>query len=420
MAFRSVRFVRLSIMTADPTNSAENADNAGGVSNPASTPERHAAPGSDLAAHDPVEGIGRAPIYISLGLSLGLVAVVLVGARIIGGGAPTVTLSDLPAEHANSEECLQLIDSLPDEVTDLPRAEIAEPAPAGVAAWSEGSSGAGGNYRDQVSLRCGVDIPFQYSQYSHTQVVDADGAASADSSSGDETATEWLEVQDQTPGSTLTTWYTTNRFPTVAVTVDRASVEPAAHGNSGDGGADDGAGGDASEDTSAQNSAAATTREAHKAIAQLTAATEALELREHQPHPAPLSELASGTPEDLATCEPLLAAARNGFTPADGYELYEDTADDTIAWTHPGFEPVVLRCGIADPDVPLGERLQQINEVPWFEDTVLADGTTASTWYPLGREVAVAVSTPQAAAQESLSRITELLKQHTAAAPNAG
>ena len=80
----------------------------------------------------------------------------------------------------------------------------------------------------------------------------------------------------------------------------------------------------------------------------------------------------------------------------------------------------MLRCGIADPDVPLGERLQQINEVPWFEDTVLADGTTASTWYPLGREVAVAVSTPQAAAQESLSRITELLKQHTAAAPNAG
>lgn len=73
------------------------------------------------------------PIYTSLGLSLGLVAVVLAGARIIGGGAPTVTLSDLPAEHADSAECQQLIDSLPDEVADLPRAEIAEPAPAGVA-----------------------------------------------------------------------------------------------------------------------------------------------------------------------------------------------------------------------------------------------------------------------------------------------
>ena len=399
-------FVRLSIMTADPTN---NADSAGGAS-----------PNNELAATDPVEGIGRAPIYTSLGLSLGLVAVVLAGARIIGGGAPTVTLSDLPAEHADSAECQQLIDSLPDEVADLPRAEIAEPAPAGVAAWAAGSSGAGGNYRDQVSLRCGVDTPFQYSEYSHTQVVAADGASSSDnasdSSSDGNTATEWLEVQDQTPGSTLTTWYSTNRFPTVAVTVDRAGNGTAGNDGAGDDGADDGAGGNAK----APDSAAATTREAHKAIAQLTGATEALELRKHQPHPAPLSELASGTPEDLAACQSLISAAQDGFTPAEGYELYNGTAKDTVAWTHPGYEPIVLRCGIADPDVPLGERLQQINEVPWFEDTVLADGTTASTWYPLGREVAVAVSTPQAAAQESLSRITELLKQHTAAAPNTG
>lgn len=391
-------FVRLSIMTADPTNNADSADGA--------------SPDNELAATDPVEGIGRAPIYTSLGLSLGLVAVVLAGARIIGGGAPTVTLSDLPAEHADSAECQQLIDSLPDEVADLPRAEIAEPAPAGVAAWAAGSSGAGGNYRDQVSLRCGVDTPFQYSEYSHTQVVEADGASSSDGN----TATEWLEVQDQTPGSTLTTWYSTNRFPTVAVTVDRAGNGTAGNDGAGDDGTDDGTGGNAK----APDSAAATTREAHKAIAQLTGATEALELRKHQPHPAPLSELASGTPEDLAACQSLISAAQDGFTPAEGYELYDGTAKDTIAWTHPGYEPIVLRCGIADPDVPLGERLQQINEVPWFEDTVLADGTTASTWYPLGREVAVAVSTPQAAAQESLSRITELLKQHTAAAPNAG
>lgn len=394
-------FVRLSIMTADPTDNADSADGA--------------SPDNELAATDPVEGIGRAPIYTSLGLSLGLVAVVLAGARIIGGGAPTVTLSDLPAEHADSAECQQLIDSLPDEVADLPRAEIAEPAPAGVAAWAAGSSGADGNYRDQVSLRCGVDTPFQYSEYSHTQVVAADGASSSDnasdSSSDGNTATEWLEVQDQTPGSTLTTWYSTNRFPTVAVTVDRAG-----NGTAGN----DGAGTDAAGENTEQDSAAATSREAHKAIAQLTGATEALELRKHQPHPAPLSELASGTPEDLAACQSLISAAQDGFTPAEGYELYDGTAKDTIVWTHPGYEPIVLRCGIADPDVPLGERLQQINEVPWFEDTVLADGTTASTWYPLGREVAVAVSTPQAAAQESLSRITELLKQHTAAAPNAG
>ena len=393
-------------MTADPTRSADRTRATDPTNNTDHTGGANSAQRTDSGAAE--ESIGRVPIYVSLGLSLSLVAVVLVGARIIGGGAPTVTLSDLPAEHADSAECQQLIASLPDDVAGLPRAEIAEPAPAGVAAWSSGSSGASDNYRDQVSLRCGVDMPFQYSEYSAPQAI-GDGG---DSDSGTDAATEWIEVRDQTPGSSLSTWYSTNRFPTVAVTVDRPEETDRTDGA-------DGADGAAPE-------------HARQAIEELTDATEALALHEHTPHPAPLSELATAGPEAVEMCRKLVDAARDGFTPADGYELYtaargnpddntgRATEPDTVAWTHPGYEPIVLRCGIADPEVPRGERLQQINEVPWFEDTVLADGTTASTWYPLGREVAVAVSTPQASAQEALSRITELVKQHTPATPEAG
>lgn len=400
-------------MTADPTRSADHTNATDPTHNTGQTANTDHA--DDATSTQRIEdgtaeeSIGKAPIYVSLGLSLSLVAVVLVGARIIGGGAPTVTLSDLPAEHADSAECQQLIASLPDDVAGLPRAEIAEPAPAGVAAWSSGSSGASDNYRDQVSLRCGVDMPFQYSEYSAPQAI-GDGGAS---DSGTDAATEWIEVRDQTPGSSLSTWYSTNRFPTVAVTVDRPEETDGADGADG-----------------------AAPKHARQAIEELTGATEALALHEHTPHPAPLSELATAGPEAVEMCRKLVDAARDGFTPADGYELYtaargnaDNNADDntgratepdTVAWTHPGYEPIVLRCGIADPEVPRGERLQQINEVPWFEDTVLADGTTASTWYPLGREVAVAVSTPQASAQEALSRITELVKQHTPATPEAG
>lgn len=404
-------------MTADPTRSADHTNATDPTHNTGQTANTDHA--DDATSTQRIEdgtaeeSIGKAPIYVSLGLSLSLVAVVLVGARIIGGGAPTVTLSDLPAEHADSAECQQLIASLPDDVAGLPRAEIAEPAPAGVAAWSSGSSGASDNYRDQVSLRCGVDMPFQYSDYSAPQAIGDGGDSGRDDRSGDgstDVATEWIEVRDQTPGSSLSTWYTTNRFPTVAVTVDRPEETDSADG--------------------------AATEQARQAIEELTGATEALALHEHTPHPAPLSELTSAGPDAVDMCHDLLEAARDGFTPAEGYELYtatrsnadDNNADntgrateaDTVAWTHPGYEPIVLRCGIADPEVPRGERLQQINEVPWFEDTVLADGTTASTWYPLGREVAVAVSTPQASAQEALSRITELVKQHTPATPDAG
>src|SRR5690625_5306854 len=76
------------------------------------------------------------------------------------------------------------------------RSELVAPAPEGVAAWADISSMA-------TVLRCGVDMPLQYTDYSQTVDIDA---------------SQWLEVRDMTEGSTLTTWYNTDYTPSVAVT----------------------------------------------------------------------------------------------------------------------------------------------------------------------------------------------------------
>ena len=51
--------------------------------------------------------------------------------------------------------------------------------------------------------------------------------------------------------------------------------------------------------------------------------------------------------------------------------------------------------------------------MPWFEDTELVSGSTASVWYALGRATDVAVSTPQAAAQEALVQLSDLIAEET-------
>ena len=149
-------------------------------------------------AHDPQ--INRTTIYISLGLAVLLVLGVLVGARVYFQrvALQPVAMTELPAPEADSPECAALVDDLPDTLAGLKRAELAQPAPDGAAAWQASST-------ERITLRCGVDAPAQYTPYAATE--DLGGA-------------RWLRVDDLTPGSTLATWYTVDRSPILAVTAD--------------------------------------------------------------------------------------------------------------------------------------------------------------------------------------------------------
>lgn len=291
----------------------------------------------------------RTAIYVSLGLAIAMVFAVLLGAKLVFTNAAQqpVALPPTPFEAADSPECAQLVEALPDELLGHPRAELAEPAPAGAAAWSSSSE-------ERVTLRCGVDLPQQYTEYSQT--TDVDGEA-------------WLQVIDATPGSHLTTWYTTKRSPAIAVTT------------TGD-----------------------------KAPQGLDDALSSLPQESLQPNPAPLSKLASG-PDSM--CPDLEAALPESL--AEGYTRREDVGDDnTWVFSAPGREEIVVRCGVAAPkNYAAGVQLQQVNEVPWFEDTTLGEGTTAGTWFALGRAEDLALSAPQDAANSALVRLSDALAEAT-------
>ncbi|MDO5511362.1 DUF3515 domain-containing protein [Corynebacterium sp.] len=297
---------------------------------------------------------GRTAIYLSLVLAVALVLGVVVGAKVVFDrvAKQPVPMSDLPAPLADSPECAAFIDTLPDELIGHDRAEILEPAPNGVAAWSSSSV-------ERVTLRCGVDLPLQYTAYAPTETVEG---------------VEWLRITDATPGSTLQTWYAVDREQVVAVTADAESL--GRHG---------------------------------EPVSDLSEFVATLPVGEHAHYPAPLTQLSSG---DTSVCGDLLAALPD--TIAENYERIDVAEDHTLAWTAAGREPVVLRCGVAPPEnYEPGLQLHQINDVVWFEDTVLAAGTTSATWFALGRETDIAVSTPQDVSSEVLIQLGEVIAAET-------
>lgn len=304
-------------------------------------------------AHD--AQFNRTTIYVSLGLAVALVLGVLVGARVFFNrvALQPVAMTQLPAPEASSSECTSLIDALPATLADLKRAELAKPAPEGAAAWQASST-------ERITLRCGVDAPAQYTPYAQTE--DIDGA-------------RWLRVNDATPGSTLATWFTVDRSPVLAVTADTQQLRSGAAPVAG-------------IDTSALTGPAP------------------------EQHPAPLADLAAGGGAGAASCNSLLAAAPDSI--ADGYTRVDAVSEQTVAWSAEGQDAIVLRCGVAAPEnYGPGARLDQVNGVPWFEDVKLANGTTASTWYAMGRDVQVAASLPQAESNEAITNLTNLVAEHT-------
>ena len=291
----------------------------------------------------------RTAIIVSLGIAIALVVGVLFGTKYYFDNVARqpVSVGAVDSPDASSPECAEMIDNVPDTLMGEKRSEIAEPAPDGVAAWAEISSMA-------TILRCGVNMPLQYTEYS--QPVEVDG-------------TNWLEVRDMTEGSTLTTWYALDYSPAAAITT---------HGDE----RPEGLG------------------EAFAALADAP----------QEPQPAPLSQLKSA--DNAEVCAPLGDALPD--TLGEDYERFVVEEEHTAAWGAPGREPIVIRCGVEPPaGYEPGEQLQQINDIPWFQDTTLGSGTTAGTWYALGRETDIALSAPQDVANTALVELGDVIAANT-------
>ncbi|KIU13760.1 DUF3515 domain-containing protein [Mycolicibacterium llatzerense] len=93
-----------------------------------------------------------------------------------------IPLASAPAPQADSEQCRALLAALPDTMGDFRRATLADPAPAGAAAWL-GPTGI-----DAVVLRCGVERPDGFVVGAPLQMVNA---------------VSWFEAS----GPSASTWY---------------------------------------------------------------------------------------------------------------------------------------------------------------------------------------------------------------------
>ncbi len=292
-------------------------------------------------------GLSRTTTVLALVLAVVFVIAVLAGARILvdRNVYTEVSMGPVDAPDADSATCGAIIDSLPDRTSDYRSVGVTDPAPAGAAAYRD-SGGA------ELTVRCGVSVPAQYSQVS--SLISHGG-------------TDWLRVDDATTGSTLSTWYSLSATPVVAVT-----GSPDA-GTSLDDAVDfDGFG---------------------RAVAD----------HAHGDAPAPRSVALTDLRPDrgAASCTEFTDALPDAF--GDHHRIRETTAgadagtplEGVAVWAAPGAEPVVVRCGVAIPaSYAAGARLTQVDEVPWFEDTALANGSTVGSWYALGYGATVAVSLP--------------------------
>lgn len=299
----------------------------------------------------------RSAIYIALGLSIALVVGVLVGAKVVDERTELepVAISPVPSDEADSPECAAFVDALPDSFQGHDRAKVAEPVPPGVAAWASDSV-------NSITARCGVDLPAQYTELAETE--DASGA-------------RWLPVRDMTPGSGLITWYTVDRSPVAALTTFEEGKPRG-----------------------------------------LDAAMEALDGDEHSPNGVPLAQLDERAGGECAALDDALPTnPAEGYTRADKDGAVEtDTRgevtlpENTAVWTAHRREPIVLRCGVEPPPgYTAGKRIQQVNDIPWFQDTTLAEGTTTGVWYALGRSTDIAVSVPQDTADSVLVKLSNAI-----------
>ncbi|QDZ43526.1 DUF3515 domain-containing protein [Corynebacterium sp. sy039] len=304
------------------------------------------------------------PIVIALVLAIALVIAVLVGARVVAHRAAhqPVAMPVIDSPEAESTECADFISALPDTFLGHRRATIADPVPAGVAAWQSSST-------ERITLRCGVNLPLQYSELSPLQNY------------GD---TQWLRVADPTPQSSMQSWYSTNRSPVIAISADAPALNKEFN------------------------------------PAELKDALNKLSKNTVQPYPIALNNLvpAQLTDQQQQQCSAFLAAlpptlgTEPQYSAVPEAKLTQRAVNNMAAWVVDGYEPIVVRCGVEFPEkYQAGAQIQQVNNVAWFEDTSAENSTTASTWFAVDRSITVAVSVPQSSGNAALVSITQALDE---------
>lgn len=155
---------------------------------------------SDGGSRPPVSTV---VVVAAVLIPLVLLAVVLVLVRDVSDEAAEsaanepVTAVTIPAPGAGSEECLSLVESLPDALGDAKRVALVEPAPPGAAAYRMPDA-------ETVVVRCGLPAPPTFTVGVSLQEVNG---------------VQWFNEADPDPAVTSSTWVAVDRPQYVAVTL---------------------------------------------------------------------------------------------------------------------------------------------------------------------------------------------------------
>lgn len=144
------------------------------------------------------DGPPRSLIIAALVLTVAAIAAVLALAASRHTPSAPVAVAAVPAPQAGSPECQALLATLPDRLGDYPRAETAQPAPAGTAAWRADG--------EPVVLRCGLGRPAEFVVGSPIQMVNG---------------VQWFRLEDSQ--SRVSTWLCVDRPVYVALTLPTGS-----------------------------------------------------------------------------------------------------------------------------------------------------------------------------------------------------
>ena len=353
---------------------------------------------NNAGATAPAGGSGtpRSLITISLILALVFTVAVLGGAKILSDRQKysAVSVGAVAAPDAQTAACSQLVDNAPDKAGKFRKVDILDPVPDGAVAYRDTNG-------TQLTVRCGVDLPDQFTVISPVSAVE-------DAS--------WFVAQDATPGSSLATWYSVSGAPTIAVTseADRDLIEGAVE-------------------------------ELSPVVAEAESESRGYQL----PKPLPLADEPMAKDRKAKTCssfEEALPEEMDGFRRLSSEELVslvqdnakaiggEDAladekftklidqakraADEGLMVYQPekqGNEPIVVRCGVEFPEsYEPGGRISQIDDVPWFDAPSLAQGSTSGRWYAIGHEEIVAVAMPQFSSGDVLPAISKAISENMA------
>ncbi|MGX6512044.1 DUF3515 domain-containing protein [Rhodococcus sp. SJ-2] len=144
-----------------------------------------------------------ATIATAVALPVALLTGVVVAAIMMSRDPVTspVGLGPVPAPEAESTSCTDLLAAVPENIGEFARAELADPAPVGAAAWQAPDA-------SEVVLRCGLERPAEFDQAAALQVIDG---------------VQWFEVSGAAQGIDASTWYAVDRPVYVALTVPNGS-----------------------------------------------------------------------------------------------------------------------------------------------------------------------------------------------------